>query len=250
MVRQGRPAELELVVDPEVVARFPEVQAAALVATGLGAAGGGFAEAGRALLAQAAEAVRAAFPAPEDVVRDPRIDGWRRAIRSCGLSASDVRSSAEQLVRRLLRHDDLGAALPLVQVYCALSAKHVAPLGAYDVDRLPSSTLAMRPAVTSDSFEPLDGAASRFPLDPRVIVYGVDGEVVCWAFNHRDSARTALRDDTARAVFVAEAVTADQRAPLAAALDDLRDVLERHGAHVGPVEVADGGRPRVSLAAP
>lgn len=244
----GAPDAIEVAVDPEVVERFPEVQVAAIVAVDVDRAHAALADgAGSRLLAEAAEAVRAAFPAPDQVAADERIAAWRAAIRACGLKASDVRSSVEQLVRRLLRDDDLGAAIPLVQAYCALSAKHVAPLGGYDVDRLPPGALTLRPADPGDAFEPLGGSAEKMPLDPRVVVYGAGDEVLCWAFNHRDSARTALRPETTRAAFVGEAVTAAQRPGLAAALAELAQVLERHGASVSDVAVVDAERPRASL---
>ena len=243
-------AELELVIDPDTVARFGEVEVAAVAARGLAVVRDGLGASVARVVEEATAAVRDRFAAPEEVARDERIDAWRQAIRACGLSASDVRSSPEQLVRRVLRDGDLPGDDPLVRAYCALSAKHVAPLGAYDADRLPARTIALRPARPTDSFEPLGGPGREMALEPRVIVYAAGDEVVCWAFNHRDSARTALLQETDRAVFIGEAVFPAHRPALAAAVAELRDVLARHGAIIGETAVAAAGTPRVTLASP
>lgn len=242
-------SEFDLVIDPQTLDRFPDVRVAGFLALDVHRSHEALAGSAGALAAEAAAVLRTHFAAPGDVLRDERIEGWRSAFRACGLKASEVRSSVEQLVRRLLRDDRLGMPLPIVEAYCALSAMHVAPLGAYDLDRLPSSELILRPARAGDSFEPLGGSASKMPLDPRVIVYAAGDEVLCWAFNHRDSARTCLRPETTRAVFIGEALTASQRPALLAALEGLRDVLTDHGASVEPLVVADAGQPRVSVAA-
>lgn len=242
-------AALEVVIDPEVLERFPETQVTAFSAAGLGRARQRLAASSEALVAEARAALERAFPSADAVVDDQRITGWRRAMRMCGLKAASVRSSAEQLARRLLRADGVTADDPLVQAYCAISAKHLAPIGVYDVERLPSPQVTLRTARPGDTFEPLGGKAKDMPLDPGVVVYGAGREVLCWAFNHRDSARTALQPETERALFNAEAVFAAQVPAMWAAMRELRELLAAHGAVVGELASATAAAPRAIVSA-
>jgi DNA/RNA-binding domain of Phe-tRNA-synthetase-like protein len=238
---------IELVLDGEACERFPDVQVAAFLAAGL--THGSLADVAAALIAEARESLRKRFETPAALVADARIGAWRDAMRMCGLSASDVRSSAEQLGRRLLAGGGVTAEEPLVRVYCAVSAKHLAPIGAYDVDRLPSRSVALRPARPDDVFAPL-GTIRDGALTSDVIVYAADGEVLCYAFNHRDSARSALRADTERALFVAESAFAAQRPAMVTAIEELRGLLAGDGVPVGELALVSTVRPRMRVPAP
>lgn len=240
--------EFELVLDGAACERFPQLQVAVFLAERLVA--DSLAGAADMLVTEARERLRSRFETPAALVADARIDAWRKAMRLCGLSASDVRSSPEQLGRRLLAGGNVAADQPLVCAYCAISAKHLAPIGAYDADRLPSGSVALRPARPDDRFVPLGGPARNGALRQEVIVYAADGEVICYAFNHRDSARTALRAGTERALFVAESAFERQRPAMAAAVIELRDLLAANGVLVGELVVGSAERPRTNVSAP
>jgi DNA/RNA-binding domain of Phe-tRNA-synthetase-like protein len=81
------------------------------------------------------------------------------------------------------------------------------------------------------------------PITDRVVVYGCGDEVICYAFNFRDSARTCLTAETQTAAFFGEAVTAEQREAMRVALDDLADFLRVRGACAGDVRLADATNP-------
>lgn len=242
------PAGVLLTIDPRTQAAFGEVQVAAFTVAGLRRARPALEPS--AVVAGARASLGRAFGDASGVVADARVQAWRAAMRACGLSASDVRSSAEQLARRFLRDGGVSAADPVVQIYCAVSARHLAPIGAYDAERLPDRTVTLRPADSDDAFDPIGGGASRMPLAPEVMVYAAGREVLCWAFNHRDSARTALRGDSDEALFVSESAYAVQVDAMLAAAGELRDLLAGHGCAVGELAVATAGNPSVTVTAP
>lgn len=184
----------------------------------------------------------------DTVTQDPRIAAWRRAIQACGLKAAKVRGSAEQLVRRALRGDRIGGPT-LVRLYCSVSAKTVAPLGGYDVERLPSPTMQLRFAQEGDKFQPLGGDASDMPLVPSIPVYASWDTILCWMFNVRDAKMTALSETTSEALFVTEALTREQTDASLEALATLHELLDRAGACVGPIAWSDK-EGRVSIAQP
>lgn len=179
----------------------------------------------------------------------PVVADWRAAIAACGLKPSTYKGSVEQLVRRTLKSGPLHTPLPLVDVYCDVAARHLAPLGAYDVGLLPSSEIVLRladPAV--DQFHPLGAARDdEMPLTPEVAVYAAGTTVICWAYNCRDSRDTCLVADTGAGLFLGEAVTARQHEPLRAAFEDLRDRLTGAGATVGATQFASADQPSIAV---
>lgn len=180
-------SDLHFQIDDPVLLRHPDVRVGAFVVERLEVAAAACGDLGE-LFRAAGATLRAAGIDLASLVSEPRIAAWRSAIAACGLKASRHRSSPEQLARRLLRDGAIPTPLPIVSLYCALSAKHLAPLGAYDLDRLGSTSLALRPGrPATDSFSPLGGEAEAMPLSDRVVVYAAGDRVVCWAFKVRDS---------------------------------------------------------------
>jgi lysyl-tRNA synthetase class 2 len=185
----------------------------------------------------------------ERLADHPVVADWRAAIAACGLKPSTYKGSVEQLVRRTLKSGPLHTPLPLVDVYCDVAARHLAPLGAYDVGLLPSSQVVLRLAdPDADEFHPLGAARDdEMPLTPKVAVYAAGTTVICWAYNCRDSRDTCLVADTDVGLFLGEAVTARQHEPLRAAFADLRDRLAGAGATVGPTQFASTGERSVTV---
>ena len=182
--------------------------------------------------------------ADEGVIAD-----WRSAVAACGLKPSTYKSSPEQLARRLFKSGPLRTPLPLVDLYCDVSAQWLAPLGAYDVASLPSGAVELRLArPDADVFHPLGAKDGEMPLTPAIAVYADGSTVICWAYNCRDSRDTCLQDDTDVGLFVGEAVTVRQHEPLRAALSDLSARLVAAGAAVGPVTFASAASGVVEVA--
>ena len=176
------------------------------------------------------------------------IADWRAAIAACGLKPSTYKSSPEQLARRLFKSGPLHTPLVLVDVYCDVAVRWLAPLGAYDVGLLPTGAIELRLASPdSDVFHPLGAKDGEMPLTPQVAVYGDGPAVICWAYNCRDSRDTCLQEDTDVGLFIGEAVTERQGAPLRSALDDLRARLSGAGAVVGAAVYATAGSGAVAV---
>lgn len=209
---------------------------------------------------RAAASTAASQPFPEDtaialvsqdvtlelVADHPLIKDWRSAIAACGLKPSTYKSSPEQLARRTLKSGPVRTGLPLVDLYCEVATRNLAPLGGYDVARLPGPAVELRLAdPAADTFNPLGGG--DMPLGDKVAVYAVGSTVICWAYNCRDSRDTCLTEETDVGLFLGEAVTARQHAALRTALDDLAGRLAGAGAEVGSVAYAGGAGPTIAF---
>ena len=235
-----------VVIADEIVGRHPDVLVGGLLASGLRAAAE--AVAAQPFPADTASALAGQGLAVETLAAHPLIAGWRAAVAACGLKPSTYKSSPEQLARRTLKSGPVRTGLALVDLYCEVATRHLAPLGGYDVDRLPPEQIRLRLAdPATDRFAPLGGGAGDMPLGPQVAVYASGPTVLCWAYNCRDSRDTCLTEETDTALFLGEAVIGEQHTPLRRALDDLAGRLAAAGAAVGPVTYADRDRPRVEV---
>ncbi len=240
-------AGLSLTIAPAVVERHPEILAGGVVAAGLVAAAGVLRGRDEGDLRQelSGRGLRIETLAAEPVIAD-----WRDAISRCGLKPSTYKGSVEQLARRTLKSGPVRTGLPLVDVYCEVATRHLAPLGGYDVSRLPGTAVELRLADPDvDRFLPIGGKEGEMPITREVVVYAVGSTVLCWAYNCRDSQETCLTAETEVGVFFGEAVTQRQHEPLRAALSELAECLRRAGATVGPVVFADAGSPEVEVPA-
>lgn len=186
-------------------------------------------------------AIAGAGGALETLSSHPLVAPWRAATAAAGLKPSTYRSSPEALARRFLKGDGVATPLPYVDLYCAISAAHLAPLGGYDLDRLPGEEVDIRLAAPDDSFSPIGGGVFSFAGSP--VVYAIGSTVICYCWNHRDSQQTSLIPNTQRALFVGEAVTAIQQEALLAAFAELRERLVRAGATLGELLLLDGSTP-------
>lgn len=236
--------EIRIEIDPNILERFPHCRVGGFLARGLAAA------AERVKLEPAA-ALAAPLNAQgvtvEGISEEPRIREWRKAYQQSGVKPSTYKGSAEQLARRLLKGSWISTPLPLVNLYSAVSVKHLTPMGAYDVARLPQPEVVLRLPREGDVFHPLGAKPEDMPLKPTVPIYASGSEVTCWAFNHRDSAVTALQPETDLGLFMAEAVAEVQYASLEAALEELARDLRDAGAAVGGVAFATPASPRSVL---
>ncbi|MFO0754894.1 MAG: phenylalanine--tRNA ligase beta subunit-related protein [Byssovorax sp.] len=237
---------LQFVIARSVCDPFPSIRVGAFLASDLERAVDRLD--GPASLARARAALQAASLSTANLLDDPRIREWRGAVARCKLKPSAVRSSAEQLVRRIVGPNQFATGLPLVDTYCAVSAKHVAPIGGYDAEKLPSDVIVLRLArPATDAFTALGGRAEDMPLGESVAVYASADEVLCYAFNHRDSQKTSLDAATGRAVFFSEAVHECQWEHAETALCELRELLGAAGAQVSPVVWATPSAPSIAI---
>ena len=143
---------LSVAVDPQVFERHPDYVAVVLVAENLeGADGAG------AALAAAERSV--AGRGLERAADHPHIAAWRAAFSAFGAKPSRFPCSAEALISRVLKAGSLPRIAPLVDLYNAVSVRHVLPVGGEDLDRL-AGPMRLE-AATGD--EPFDGDESPRP---------------------------------------------------------------------------------------
>jgi lysyl-tRNA synthetase class 2 len=176
---------------------------------------------------RALESVRESGISPEFLAEVPEIKAWRSAFQSFGLKPSKYRSSIEQLYRRALKGDLIETRLPLVNLYCYVSILHRAPMGAYDLEKT-RGNICVRPARGGEEFMAI-GEKQAAQCEAGVIVYADTEGIICWGWNHRDSARTCLGLDTHRAIFFADSSDTVTRRAAEEAINTLTAALVSYG---------------------
>lgn len=208
---------MEVLVEPGVFERHPDYVAVILLASRL--TNGPSDDQADAALAAAEESVRGRDL--ERAVDHPHLEQWREAFRGFGAKPKKNPSSAAALAQRVLKGDPLPRVNRLVDLYNAVSARHLIPVGGEDADRL-EGTLRL---VVCTGGEPFDGADG--PAAPGEIAWRDDAGVTCRRWNWRQGRRTALTQDTRRAFFVFDRLGAMPEDGLRAAVDDLGGLLRR-----------------------
>jgi DNA/RNA-binding domain of Phe-tRNA-synthetase-like protein len=207
-------------VDPAVHAEHPEYVALVLVASNVT---NGPSDAGSDAELAAAEA-QLRDSGLERAIDHPHIASWRSAFSGFGAKPSKYPSSAEALVSRVLKGQPLPRVNTLVDLYNAISVRHIVPVGGEDTDRLEG---ALRLTVTGggEEFDPRGDGTDVEALAAGEIVWRDDLGVTCRRWNWRQGRRTQLTVDTTRGFFVfdrLDGLTVDE---LHAAADELSDLL-------------------------
>ena len=154
----------------------------------------------------------------------PHIASWRAAFSSIGSKPSRYPSSAEALLSRVLKGQELPRINVLVDLYNAVSVRWVLPIGGEDVDRL-TGPLRLVVATGGEPFDPRDDGSEVEQVPAGEVVWRDDVGVTCRRWNWRQGRRTQLTEETTRAFFVFDRLDGLRVEHLRAAVDDLSNLL-------------------------
>lgn len=206
-----------LSVDPAVRALRPDFAVLALAVTGLENGPGDAAS--DALLTAAEASTRDA-----DTQTPAHVTAWQDAFRAFGAKPQRTSSSVEALWRRAL-----GPGLPrvnwLVDVYNAVSVRHVLPVGGEDLSRFVGPIRLVRALGTERFDTTRDGVTTNDPPAAGEVVWADDLGVTCRRWNWRQGTRTRLTESSTSALFLLERLAPMTLEALDAAGDALVAVI-------------------------
>jgi DNA/RNA-binding domain of Phe-tRNA-synthetase-like protein len=212
--------DFDAVVDPAIHAAHPDYIAVVLVAGGL--ANGPSDAASEAQLAAAETHLRDS--GLQKAIDHPHIASWRAAFSAFGAKPSRYPSSAEALIGRVLKGQELPRINVLVDLYNSVSVRHVVPLGGEDANRLDGG-LRLTVAAGGEPFDPRGDGSELEDVPAGEVVWRDDRGVTCRRWNWRQGRRTQLTDDTTRAFFVFDRLDGLAVDELHAAADELSHLL-------------------------
>lgn len=144
---------------------------------------------------------RAQLAAAEDHLRQrglqrtadhPHLAAWRAAFRAFGAKPSKYPSSAAALAGRVLKGESLPRINLLVDLYNAVSVRHMIPVGGEDAEQL-EGTLRLAVASGDEQFDPPGDGTDVETVSPGEIVWRDDRGVTCRRWNWRQGRRTKSR---------------------------------------------------------
>lgn len=206
-------------IEPAVLERFPSYRCLVVYATGLTNAPSE--PETQRLLTEAFEGLGAAADDPKS---DPHIAAWRQTYSAFGAKPSRYPSSVEALISRA-RGAGPPAINALVDVYNAISIRHVLPIGGEDWDRL-AGPGTLRFADGSEPFVVVGGDEEEVTNPkPGEVIWSDREGVTCRRWNWRQCRRTRLEPDSTAAYFLLEAIGEYPTERLEEAGADLRGQL-------------------------
>ena len=207
---------MRLIVSDEVRERFPTYRAIVVEASGVR---NGPSDGDSIGLLREAEARARSRLGDGPASALPEISAWRAAMSAFGCKPSRYPCSAEALLKRVARGDELPAINRLVDLYNAVSLTYALPLGGEDADQVRGDVVLM-PAAGDEEF---DGGG---PPAPGEIVWRDDLGVTCRAWNWRQGVRTRITEKSTRVYFLLEAIEQEGALVLGQAAEELRARLD------------------------
>jgi DNA/RNA-binding domain of Phe-tRNA-synthetase-like protein len=195
----------------------------------------------------AAESAALARLGVGEVAELPEVLHWRAAYRAFGSKKTSYRDACEALLRRCEAGQGLPRILPLVNLYNALSIKHVVPVGVDDL-ALVHPPNAFRYARPGDTF--LDGGTTPAEEAPPLageVVYADRRHCLCRRWNWRQDARTRVGPATRSAVVVIQTLEVDGETRLARAAEEFAAIVRDTLGATSRWAVASAAAPVVAL---
>lgn len=160
-----------------------------------------------------------------DMATHPAVAPWREAYRAFGVKPAKQRSSIENLLRAAVA-GSLRSINPLVDLYNAVSLRHLLPCGGEDLGAIRGDIRLTR-AVGGEDFVPL-GSTEPQPPQPGEVIYRDDVGVICRAWNWRETERTKLTARTTDAFLCIEAVPPTNAVAVESACSALAALVMEH----------------------
>jgi DNA/RNA-binding domain of Phe-tRNA-synthetase-like protein len=131
------------------------------------------------------------------------IKAWRKVFGKMGLKPTQYRCASESLLRRFRKEDSLPCLHPLVDLCNAMSLASAIPIAIFDVDNV-SHFLEVRHATGAEKYLDFSGSVEH-PEAQEIIFADQAGNAHARRWANRQSAQSAIRQDTKQVLIVIEA---------------------------------------------
>lgn len=161
------------------------------------------------------------------VAQHPSIVPWREAYRKFGAKPKDYPSSIENLLRRILKGEQVRHINKLVDIYNIVSLKFLLPVGGEDLAKIQGEVLL---TLASQNEQPviLLGENEARPPHPGEVIYKDDIGTICRRWNWKEADRTKLTEDTKNAVLVIEGILPEDKERVKQAISYLAKLLKKY----------------------
>ncbi|MCB1084835.1 MAG: lysine--tRNA ligase, partial [Chlamydiia bacterium] len=209
-------------IEPQVIKKFPHLKVGVLLVKGVNNhySSNEILE----LMETTFAKVQADYEGKE-LVKEPKIVDWREAYKSFGYKPSSYRCSAEALLRRVISGKGLPDINPIVNLYNLISVKYSLPAGADDLDKI-EGAIRLAEAEGGERFITL-GSREEEAAAQGEIIYRDDVEVLCKAWNWRESDKSKITNESQNISLVIEGLEHTTAGQITKALKELATLIHR-----------------------
>lgn len=174
----------------------------------------------------------------DNLISNPNIAAWRRTYRSFGVKPKRYRPTAEALLRRLIKGEEIPIINTAVDSYLVVETEYLLPIGGYDLDRI-SGNIKLRISLGREAFQPL-GSTQEETTNEGEIVYSDDTRVLTRKWNFRDCDTTKITLNTKTIGLFTEAAEEDiDTKIISESLENLRRYIQKFCGGKTEVFIAD-----------
>jgi DNA/RNA-binding domain of Phe-tRNA-synthetase-like protein len=155
----------------------------------------------------------------------PQITAWRETYRRFGSKPNSFRPTAEALLRRIIRGEDIPTISTAVDAYLAVEAEFYLPIGGYDLAHIVGDiTLRLSPG--EEPFTPIGGGEAEEKTYAGEVVYADAEKILTRRWNYRDCDAAKITQASQDIALFCEATLPD------ITIDQLRDCTGRLGGYL------------------
>lgn len=212
---------MKLQVHPDIFQQFPGAVLGVVVAHGIDVTGEQ-----AELMAQlhAAETRVRESLCGATITEHPHITPWREAYRRFGAKPKDHPSSIENLVRRVLKGEELRHINTLVDLYNLVSLKYLVPVGGEDLDQIVGDVWLTFAGQAEPAVRMLGELEARAPK-PGEVLYKDNAGAICRRWNWKEADRTKMTEATRNVFLVIERLPPVEIAIVEAATRELAELV-------------------------
>lgn len=192
---------VKLVIEKTIVTQFSDLRIALI--TGRGLNNSGPSDEIAAIQRSAAEAVQH-HVSPETLLQHPLVLAWRETYRRFGTKPKDHRPTAESLLRRILRGEEIPSISKVVDLYLAAEAKFYLPIGGYDLDTI-EGDISLRFSPGGEPFLPIGAANPQESTYAGEVIYADASKVLTRRWNYRDCEAAKITTESRNIALFCEA---------------------------------------------
>jgi DNA/RNA-binding domain of Phe-tRNA-synthetase-like protein len=231
-------------IDPEIFATFPGVLLGVVIAREIDNQEDPQEVRGLVELLRTEEARVRSELAGVALPEHPRIAPWREAYRKFGVAPKRATSSIENLLRRVLRGEEMRPINRLVDLYNVVSLRHLLPVGGEDLGCI-EGDVRLGFAAADEPPVALLGEAEARPPHPGEVIYRDAVGTLCRRWNWKEAARTKLTAETTGALLVIEALPPAGKEDVERALADLVALVSRFCGGRVEADLLDASHPEL-----
>jgi DNA/RNA-binding domain of Phe-tRNA-synthetase-like protein len=154
----------------------------------------------------------------------PEIQAWRRTFARMGLKPTQYRCASEALLRRFRKEGSLPRIHPLIDLCNSVSLAHAIPVAVFDASRI-VEYMEVRYALGEETYLAFSGETEQ-PEAGEVIFADAERRAHARRWTNRQSASSAVRDETHTVLIVAEALHDSARADIERLTTALTEILD------------------------